>query len=572
MKAFIPLNRLLIDKKSGSRPVIWDEGEIIPWVDFEQRIKAWYHTLSQYEGKYWALYLEDSFEFSAALLAIWQLGRCAVLPGDTQKNTVTMLDGLCNGAIGFPSSKLPKLTHADDTEKAIPQWQSLDLSAEVIKLFTSGSSGEPQLISKALHQLVTEVATLESTWPHLDLSSITLSTVSHQHIYGLLFSILWPLSAGRPISQKTCLYSEDIHRCVLRCSSTLLVSSPSHLSRLSSQLDWQPVKAKLQTVFSSTGPLSKTVSEQASKLLGPAIQEIYGSTETGGIATRSQAQKTTALWQPFSGIHIQQIDDKTIELQSPHLPNDQPFYLPEKIKQHDDGRFELMGRTDRIAKIEGKRVSLSQMEKELVKHPWVEDARITVLNGKRISTAAVVKLNQLGNEQLLKQTKKGIVHALKEHLVEQYEPVTTPKKWRFLFEFPQDTQGKVTQHLLQQLFETTAEQEWPTVAYQTCRSSGELCMTLIISDNIIYFDGHFPVAKILPGIAQTHWAQHYARQHFSVKGHFTGLEAIKFSTIIKPNSVIELKVSYKNNKIYFTYESKSGKHTSGRFLFKDGHD
>lgn len=572
MKAFIPLNKLMIAEKSASRPVIWDGGEIISWINFEQRVSAWYHALSQYEGKYWALYLEDSLEFSAALLAIWQLERCAVLPGDPQKNTVAVLDNLCDGAIGIPSSKLPTLTQAFDTEKKTPQWQSLDLNAEVIKLFTSGSSGEPQLIGKALHQLSAEVTTLDTTWPHLDAASVTLSTVSHQHIYGLLFSILWPLSASRPISRKICLYSEDIHRCVLQCSSALLVSSPAHLSRLSDQLNWQPVKAKLQTVFSSTGPLNKSISKQASHLLGPAIQEIYGSTETGGIATRSQTWQTTASWQPFNGIHIRQVNEHTLELQSPHLPSNQPFYLPEKIKQHSNGRFELMGRTDRIAKIEGKRVSLSGMEKKLVGHPWVEDAKITVLDGKRISTAAVVKLNSSGNEQLLKQTKKNITRMLKEHLREQYEPVVTPKKWRFLFEFPQDTQGKVTQHLLQQLFEINIKQKWPTVAYQTYRSSGELCMTLIISDKIAYFDGHFPVAKILPGIAQTHWAQHYARQHFSVKGRFTGLEAIKFSTIIKPNSVIELKVSYKNNKIYFTYQSKAGKHTSGRFLFEADHD
>ena len=38
-----------------------------------------------------------------------------------------------------------------------------------------------------------------------------------------------------------------------------------------------------------------------------------------------------------------------------------------------DGRFELLGRADRIAKIEDKRVSLSEIERRLLEHAYVKD-------------------------------------------------------------------------------------------------------------------------------------------------------------------------------------------------------
>src|SRR5262249_57841827 len=77
-------------------------------------------------------------------------------------------------------------------------------------LFTSGSTGAPQAIPKKLFQLFREVATLEAQFGQLLGGSEIIATVSHQHIYGLLFNVLWPLTAGRAIQAREYYFPPEL--------------------------------------------------------------------------------------------------------------------------------------------------------------------------------------------------------------------------------------------------------------------------------------------------------------------------------------------------------------------------
>src|SRR5262249_56876579 len=77
-------------------------------------------------------------------------------------------------------------------------------------LFTSGSTGAPQAIPKKLFQLSREVATLEAQFGQLLGSSEIIATVSHQHLYGLLFNVLWPLTAGRAIHAREYYFPQQL--------------------------------------------------------------------------------------------------------------------------------------------------------------------------------------------------------------------------------------------------------------------------------------------------------------------------------------------------------------------------
>jgi len=94
--------------------------------------------------------------------------------------------------------------------------------APALVVYTSGTNGEPLAIGKSLAQLDAEVHALEARFGALcdtGLAPVNLATeamagfdddddvempviwatVTHQHIYGLLFRVLWPLAAGRSI-------------------------------------------------------------------------------------------------------------------------------------------------------------------------------------------------------------------------------------------------------------------------------------------------------------------------------------------------------------------------------------
>ncbi|EVU16561.1 AMP-binding enzyme family protein, partial [Vibrio parahaemolyticus V-223/04] len=118
-----------------------------------------------------------------------------------------------------------------------------------------------------------EVAILDNLWGDTVANTRVESTVSHQHIYGLLFRVLWPLCSARPFSARNLEFPEQIvHHAD---ADTTLVSSPALLKRLSEEHN--PVA--IRCVFSSGGPLSNQAAQHSQLLFGSLPIEVFGSTE-----------------------------------------------------------------------------------------------------------------------------------------------------------------------------------------------------------------------------------------------------------------------------------------------------
>src|SRR5262249_20898740 len=111
----------------------------------------------------------------------------------------------------------------------------LDPDFSGLVLYTSGTTGAAQPIEKKLAQMAAEVATLEGEFGELLGTAEIVSTVSHQHIYGLLFNILWPLAAGRALRARKLAFIEELATADRDCA---LVSSPAHLKRLPENPAW----------------------------------------------------------------------------------------------------------------------------------------------------------------------------------------------------------------------------------------------------------------------------------------------------------------------------------------------
>ena len=52
--------------------------------DFVAQAAAWRQAFAGQPGKRWALYLDSTIDFAAALLGAWHAGKHVVLPGDTR--------------------------------------------------------------------------------------------------------------------------------------------------------------------------------------------------------------------------------------------------------------------------------------------------------------------------------------------------------------------------------------------------------------------------------------------------------------------------------------------------------
>lgn len=393
-------------------------------------------------GKRWLLYNDDRYTFAVWLLALLAEHRNPVLPQNAQPETLALLADHIDATTPatLPVATTPSPTQIVSGKLTTP-----------ITLFTSGSSGQPQAIYKTIAQLLNEVRTLEQAFgPHLGDAEV-LSSVTHQHIYGLLFTVLWPLCCGRNFTSSPVNYLEQWHAFHHRQRPYYFVSSPAHLQRYDELQPLANENAHLRYVFSSGGPLAASVPEHfiAAELAPPV--EVYGSTETGGIAWRQRHAQQTAFTR-FAGVEVAISAEQRLSVRSAHLPDHNWFMTEDRVQALDSQHFELLGRMDRIVKIAEKRVSLTELEQFCETHAWVAQAKTCILHEPRNALAMVLVLTEQGQQQLRESGRGVLRKALREHLQRRFEKVVLPRKYRYVTHYPLNAAGKVTQTALQQLF------------------------------------------------------------------------------------------------------------------------
>ncbi len=552
----------------AARPVAWRRGACIARSRFLDDVQAWRAAFDTAHGPRVALYFEDSYDFACALFGAWHAGKEACLPGDTQPATVQRLMPLVQACAGALPGALTPASEAPP--QALPP---LDLHATRLVVYTSGSSGEPVAIPKSLAQLNAEVHTLEAAFgARLDAAGTPLlhASVSHQHIYGLLFYTLWPLAAGRPFAAERITYPEEM-AAHLGGRPSVLVSSPAHLRRLPDSLDWSAARAGLQAVFSSGGPLPPDASQASLALMGQSPIEVFGSSETGGIAWRQRARHGDR-WTPFPEV-AWRLEGETLAVQSAHLPDAQWFVTADRVQAMDGGGFEMRGRADRIVKIEEKRVSLTALEHLLNSSAELTEARVLVLEEDSLQRLAVVAVpSDTGWALLQTQGKRALNERLRSLALQGVERVAVPRRWRYVRTLPVNAQGKSTEALLRALFRP----QRPEAAWVTRPSpdNARAEIDLAIAADLVVFDGHFPDAPILPGVAQVDWAGSFAAMCFNLPPRFVRADALKFSRPIFPGATVRLSLTWhaEQRMLAFAYASAEGSHASGQLVFEEGAD
>lgn len=548
----------------------WRQGASILNNEFLARVAAWRGLLQRTSGQNFALYLDDSIEFGAALLGAWQAGKTVWLTADTLTASRIALEHAVDGFLGeFPADWAPLQPGADAVSKSdeyVYKHAALDGDFAALMVHTSGTTGVAQAIPKRLSQLSSEVATLESLFgPKLGDADI-VATVSHQHIYGLLFKVLWPLTSGRAIHAHSQNFPEELAQ-LLAVRPCTLIASPAHLKRLPEHLIWPDC---VRAVFSSGGPLAADVAQAAGKLLGQVPTEVYGSTETGGVAWRQRTAGTDESWLPLPQVEWRiATDENLLEVHSPHLSDDGWMRLADRVQEHGDGRFLLNGRCDRIVKIEEKRISLDAIETLLAASKLVSAVRILVCDevpGQRQRLAAFVVASEQGISLLAGEGKLALSRRLRALLAGAVEPVALPRRWRYLNQMPVDAQGKTTRALLLALLDVR-----PRVPHIRLieRNERRVELEVVVPSNLFYFDGHFPETPILPGVVQIDWAICYGRQYFDLPPQFRAIHALKFHHVIRADNHVALELVYdaQKGRLSFRYFSPAGQHSSGCILF-----
>lgn len=550
----IPLGQRLAGSLPGQAPVATD----VDNAGFLARVGAWRDAHAAREGRDLALYLDDGLEFAAALFGAWLAGKTPWLPGDRLPATLAGLDRHAPSRAG----ELPG-GYVAGPDAPPPANGALDPDDCEVVLFTSGSTGEPGAIRKTLRQLDNEVAALEAQFGAALGDAVVHGTVSHQHIYGLLFRLLWPLSAGRPFARRRVGFNEQL--VALGNAPLVLVASPAHLKRLPENQDWGPLARSLRAAFSSGGPLPADAAHAVKKLWGQAAIEVFGSTETGGIAWR-QSGGAPKPWQPLPGVKWR-VQDGVLAIRSPHLADDGWHATADRALATASGGFELRGRVDRILKLEERRIPLGAIERRLQGSPLLAEARLLPLPGHRILLAVAAVPSAEGLALLEREGKAALVSALRAWLADHADAIALPRRWRFLDALPVDAQGKTSERALAALFRPLLpDPEWlertPTAAHARLEVLAELAA----------FEGHFPGATILPGVAMIDWAMRLGRAAFGIEARLLRMEAVKFMHLVRPGARLEARLDWHPDTgvLGFRFQSDTGVHASGRLRFHGG--
>ena len=308
----------------------------------------------------------DRYRFAVGLAAALLRGHTSLLPPNHLPDTVARLRARFAGAYALVEREgeghgLPTVVHAArpaarDGVRAIP---SIDADLVAAQVLTSGSTGDPVPHAKPWGLLVrnarAEASRLAAGIGRADLGGMSLvATVPPQHMYGFESSVLIALHGGAAFAAGRPFYPADVAAALESAPGPrILVTTPFHLKAV---LDSGIAQPPLALVVCATAPLAPQLAARAEQVLRAPLLEIYGCTEAGQVATR----RTTAgpEWRTFDGLCIAG-DGAEATVSGGHVP--QPTVLADVLEVVDARTFRLLGRSNDLVNVAGKRSSLGHL-------------------------------------------------------------------------------------------------------------------------------------------------------------------------------------------------------------------
>jgi len=404
-------------------------------------------------GKHVLNVCSDRYHFTVGLAASLVTERISLLPSTHTSEVIRQLaefapDAFCLTDDPACTIDLSRCQFPDDLHRASAPWSvpQIPTAQTAAIVFTSGSTGTPLPYRKTWGKLARCV---RDGAPRLGLSDgaahTLIGTVPAQHMYGFESTVLLALLSGNAFSAERPFYPADICAAVAAVPRPrALISTPVHLrALLGAGIDLPPI----DLIVSATAPLEDALARNVEATFRTRLLEIYGSTETGQIATRRPAQ--SPVWHLWPNVRLS-AGENEVYAQGGHV--EQKTVMCDVIEITGETEFLLHGRKADLVNVAGKRSSFGYLNSQLNAIPGVIDGAFFLREAESSGTgvarlAAVVVAPTLNVAELTEQLRRRI------------DPVFLPRPLLLVSELPRNATGKLPQHALQALTGQPAKAE-----------------------------------------------------------------------------------------------------------------
>ncbi|HIE4197170.1 MULTISPECIES: acyl-CoA synthetase family protein [Burkholderia] len=496
----------------------------------------------------------DRYRFAVSLCAALVAGKISLLPSTHTPEMVRQLasfapDAFCLHDTPDCAIDLPRFAYPDaapgepaaDAPFAVPQ---IDAARIMAYVFTSGSTGAPVPHRKTWGFLVGCVRAAAERLGLLDGRAATLiGTVPAQHMYGFESTVLLALIGGLAFSNRQPFYPSDIRdELDALPQPRVLVTSPIHLRALLSAGHALPRAA---LVLSATAPLSEKLACEAEAALDAPLVEIYGSTETGQIATRRTSQG--AAWERFPDIRLDARDapdgddsGPTVWVSGGHV--EAPVPMGDALELLGDGRFLLHGRKADLVNIAGKRTSLAYLNHQLNAIAEVVDG-VFFMPDEAAPAHGDTALEPVTRLVALVVAPTLSAADLQRALRERIDPAFMPRPLVFVDALPRNETGKLPRDVLAALVaqhaRATGATPTPPAGRGPARTPSSALAFTIAADHPA-LPGHFPGHPVVPGVVLLDHAIHMIGAAMNRPLHAWRLGSAKFLSPVAPGEPLDL--------------------------------
>ncbi|MEU3934985.1 class I adenylate-forming enzyme family protein [Streptomyces sp. NPDC029044] len=268
--------------------------------------------------------------------------------------------------------------------------------------YTSGSTGEPKAAVHTQANLVRGARIYAGVHGYGEQDRVLLA-VPLLHSFGMVSGLVTSLLTGACLTLPGRFAPGALLRELAAVRATVLVAAPVAYDLLARSVAARPgATGSVRLCLSSGAALARTTAERFHAATGLRIQQVYGSTEAGIIATQrsDDPAEDRGVGHVVPGVRIRLVGEDGLP-----VPDGRPgsllvrtpamfagyhrrpeatraafvdgWYATGDVARTDgDGRLHLVGRKDSFINVGGKKVNPAEVEAVMAGHPLVAEAAV----------------------------------------------------------------------------------------------------------------------------------------------------------------------------------------------------